>query len=98
MHEDQVLILKYYMQEYGDKFPDILVNILLDAGVKIGISANWEIKSEYDGDFIKYKPEFQANHIEIDFSAHDEKVRDELIKELIERFPKIGGSNAKQWW
>lgn len=96
MYEDQVLVLKYCMQEYVDKFPGTLARVLLDAGVKIGVRADWEIKSEHDGNLIKYKPEFQANHIEIDFSAHDEKVRDELIKELIERFPKIGGNNAKQ--
>lgn len=96
MYEDQVLILKYCMQEYRDKFVDTLAKALLDADIKIGVRVDWEIKSEHDGNLIKYKPEFQANHIEIDFSAHDEKVRDELIKELIEKFPKIGGSNAKQ--
>lgn len=96
MYEDQVLILKYCIQEYGDKFPDVLARILNDAGAKIGVSVNYEIKQEYNGDCLKYIPEFQANHIEIDFSAHDEKVRDELIKELIEIFPKIDGSNAKQ--
>ena len=96
MYEDQVLILKYCIQEHGDKFVDTLARALFDADIKIGVRVDWEIKSEHDGNLIKYRPEFQANRIEIDFSAHDEKVRDKLIKELIERFPKIGGSNAKQ--
>lgn len=92
MYEDQVLILKYCIQEYGDKFPDVLARILNDAGVKIGVSVNYEIKQEYNGDCLKYIPEFQVNNIELDFSAHDEMIRDELVREFIERFPKCNGA------
>lgn len=92
MYEDQVLVLKYCMQEYGDKFPGTLARVLLDAGVKIGVRADWEIKEEYNGDCLKYIPEFQVNNIELDFSAHDEMIRDELVREFIERFPKCNGA------
>lgn len=90
MYEDQVLILKYCIQEYGDKFPDVLARILNDAGVKIGVSVNYEIKQEYNGDCLKYIPEFQASNIELDFSDHDEMIRDELVRELIARYPECG--------
>ena len=91
IYEDQVLISKYFIQEYGDKFPDVLARVLNDAGVKIGVSVNYEIKQEYNGDCLKYIPEFQASNIELDFSAHDEMIRNELVREFIERFPKCNG-------
>lgn len=91
MYEDQILILKYCMKEYGDKFPDVLAKILLDAGVKVGVRVNYEIKEEYNGDCLKYIPEFQVSNIELDFSAHDEIIRDELVREFIERSQKCNG-------
>ena len=90
MYEDQVLILKYCMQEYGDKFPDVLVKSLFDAGIKIGVKADYKIESECDGNTTKYNPEFKARDIDIDLSSHDGRVRDELIKEFIDRFPEVG--------
>ena len=41
MYEDQVLILKYCMQEYRDKFVDTLAKALFDADIKIGIRVDW---------------------------------------------------------
>ena len=91
MYKDQILILKYCMQEYGDKFPDIFAKILLDAGVKVGVRVDYEIKEEYKENCLKYIPEFQASNIELDFSAHDEMIHDELVREFIERLPKCNG-------
>lgn len=89
--KEQEKILEYLALNENEKFCHILAEKLSNAGVKVELNFKIDTmeKIEEDGIRLGYRPIHCLDDVVVDFEEHDKKVRENLIKELLEKVPKV---------
>ena len=93
--EEQKQILEYLVQSDNEKFCRILAEKLINAGVKIELNFKVEAMEEIqkDGIHLGYRPVHWVDDVTGDFEGHDERVKNQLMEELICKIPSVPDGN-----
>lgn len=95
--KEQEEILEYLAQHENEKFCHILAEKLSSAGVKVEL--NFKIDTmeaiKKDGIHLGYRPVHCLDDVIVNFEEHDKKVREKLMKELLEKAPKVEGHGSR---
>lgn len=93
--EEQKQILEYLAQSDNEKFCRILAEKLINAGVKIELNFKVEAMEEIqkDGIHLGYRPVHCLDDVTVDFEEHDERVKNQLMEELICKMPSVPDGN-----
>lgn len=95
--KEQEKILEYLAQRENEKFCHILAKKLSSAGVKVELNFRIDTMEEIkeDGIHLGYRSIHCLDDVIVDFEEHDKKVRENLIKELLEKAPKVGAYESR---
>lgn len=93
--EEQKQILEYLAQSDNEKFCRILAEKLINAGIKIGLNFKIEAMEEIqkDGIHLGYRPVHCLDDVTVDFEERDERVKKQLMAELICKMPSVTDGN-----
>lgn len=95
--EEQEKILKYLAQRENERFCHLLAEKLSNAGIRVKLNFKIETMEEIkkDGIHLEYRPVHCLDDVIVDFEEHDKKVREKLMKELLEKATKVEGHGIR---